>query len=176
MVAALGGDDVVVPVVVDLVVEDGYVVAVVVGIEAVAYVVVHLVVPPVSLLVAVRVDSEIEVVDVGVVDVAEHINFIEQIWIALIIPVSSYLVGRRCRRFRGFQLTFCSPREVGDRRDGGLPNSNIARGNAVCLCGQAHNAIGRQIHTLVSLAATVTIERTPGSTHDHRWPLFVRPL
>ena len=53
MIAALGGDNVVVPVVVDLVVVDGQVIAVVVGVEAVADVVVHLIVSPVSLLVAV---------------------------------------------------------------------------------------------------------------------------
>ena len=103
MVAALGGDDAVVPVVVDRVVVDGDVVAVVVRVETVADVVVHLVVPPVSLLVAVRVDSEVEVVDVGVVDVAEHTNFIEQLGVALILAVSSDLVRRWLTRFRGFR-------------------------------------------------------------------------
>ena len=102
VVAALGGDDAVVPVVVDRVVVDGDVVAVVVRVEAVADVVVHLVVPPVSLLVAVRVNSEVEVVDVGIVDVAEHTNFIEQLGVALILAVSSDLVRRWLTRFRRF--------------------------------------------------------------------------
>ena len=61
-VAALGGDDAVVHVVVDLVVVDRQEVAVVVGVEPVPGVVVHLVPPPVSLLVAVRVHSETVVV------------------------------------------------------------------------------------------------------------------
>ena len=66
-VAALGGDDAVVSIVVDLVVVDGQEVAVVVGVEAVHRVVVHLVPPPVSLLVAVGVDPEMVVVDVRAV-------------------------------------------------------------------------------------------------------------
>ena len=53
-----------VPIVVDLIVVDGQEVAVVVGIEAVPRVVMDLVPPPVSLLVAERVDSELHVVDV----------------------------------------------------------------------------------------------------------------
>ena len=51
-------------VVVDLVVVYRQQVAVVVGVEAVRRVVVHQVPPPVPLLVAVRVDSEVVVVDV----------------------------------------------------------------------------------------------------------------
>ena len=83
-VAALGGDDSVVPVVVDLVVVDGQEVAVVVGVKAVARVVVHLVPPPVSLLVAVRVDPEVQVVDVRVVDVAIDVNIIEYFGVRLV--------------------------------------------------------------------------------------------
>ena len=60
VVAALGGDDAVVSIVVYRFVVDGNIVAVVVRVEAVADVVVHFVVPPVSLLVAVRVNSEVE--------------------------------------------------------------------------------------------------------------------
>ena len=103
MVAALGGDDAVVPVVVDLVVVDGHVVAVVVGVEAVADVVVHLVVPPVSLLVAVRVDPKVEVVDVGIVDVAVHAYLLEQLGVALILAVSPHLVRQWLTMFRGFR-------------------------------------------------------------------------
>ena len=81
-VAALGGDDAVVSVVVDLVVVDGQEVAVVVGVEAVRCVVVHLVPPPVAQLVAVRVHSEMVVGDVGVVDVAVDVDLVEQLGIA----------------------------------------------------------------------------------------------
>ena len=68
-----------VSIVVDLVVVDGQEVAVVVGVEAVHRVVVHLVPPPVSLLVAVGVDPEMVVVDVRVVDVAVDADYIEQV-------------------------------------------------------------------------------------------------
>ena len=81
-VAALGSDDSVVSVVIDLVVVNGQEVAVVVGVEAVQSVVVHLVAPPVSLLVAVRVDPEVVVVDVRVVDVAVDVDVIENFDIA----------------------------------------------------------------------------------------------
>ena len=91
-VAALRRDDAVVPVVVDGVVVDGQVVAVVVGVEAVAGVVVHEVVPPVSVLVAVRVHAEVVVVDVGVVDVAVHVHLIEQFGVALVSAEPADLV------------------------------------------------------------------------------------
>ena len=81
-------------VVVDLVVVDGQVVTVVVGIEAVRRVVVHLVPPPVSLLVTVRVDSEMVVVDVRVVDVAVNINLVENFGIAAVGAVPSNLAIR----------------------------------------------------------------------------------
>ena len=92
-VAALGSDDTVVLVVVDLVVVDGQVVTVVVGVEAVRRVVVHLVPPPVSLLVAVGVDSEMVVVDVRVVDVAVNINLVENLGIAAVRAIPSHLVS-----------------------------------------------------------------------------------
>ena len=63
-VAALGSDDAMVSIVVDLVVVDRQEVAVVVGFKAVPLVVVHRVPPSVYLLVAVRVDPEVVVVDV----------------------------------------------------------------------------------------------------------------
>ena len=91
-VAALGGDDTVVSIVVDLVVVDGQEVAVVVGVEAVRRVVVHLVPPPVSLLVAVRVDSEMVVVDVGVVDVAVDVNIVEHAGVTAVLAVPSDLI------------------------------------------------------------------------------------
>ena len=83
-VAALGGDDAVVSVVVDLVVVDGQEVAVVVGVEDVLRVVVHLVPPPVSPLVAIRVDPEVVVVDVRVVDVAVDVDIIEYFGVTLV--------------------------------------------------------------------------------------------
>ena len=83
-VTAFRGDDAVVTVVVDLVVVDGQEVAVVVGVKAVRRIVVHLVPPPVSLLVAVRVDSEMVVVDVRVVDVAVHIDLVEYFGVTLV--------------------------------------------------------------------------------------------
>ena len=91
-VAALGGDDAVVSVVVDLVIVDRHVVAVVVGVEAVPDVVVHLVVPPVPLLVAVRVDPEVEVVNVGVVDVAVDADLFEQLGVAVVLAEPAHLV------------------------------------------------------------------------------------
>ena len=83
-VAALGGDDAVVPVVVDRVVVDGQEVAVVVGVKAVARVVVHLVPPPVSLLVAVGVEPKVHVVDVRVVDVAVDVDLVEYFGVTLV--------------------------------------------------------------------------------------------
>ena len=91
-VAALGGDDAVVPVVVHLVVVDCQEVAVVVGVKAVARVVVHLVPPPVSLLVAVRVDTEVHVVDVRVVDVAVDVDIIEYFGVTLVHAEPANLV------------------------------------------------------------------------------------
>ena len=73
-----------VPVVVDLVVVDRQEVAVVVGVEAVPRVVVHLVPPPVSLLVAVRVDPEVVVVYVRIVDVAVDVDIVEHIVVTLV--------------------------------------------------------------------------------------------
>ena len=83
-VAPLGGDDAMVPVVVDLVVVDSQEVAVIVGVKAVPLVVVHLVPPPVSLLVAVRVDPEVVVVDVGIVDVTVDVDMVEHIVVTLV--------------------------------------------------------------------------------------------
>ena len=91
-VAALGGDDAVVSIVVDLVVVDGQEVAVVVGVEAVRRVVVHLVPSPVSLLVAVRVDSEVVVVDVRVVDVSVDVDLIEHFRVTRVRAEPAYLV------------------------------------------------------------------------------------
>ena len=91
-VAALGGNDTVIFVVVDGVVVDGQVVAVVVGVKTVCRVVVHLVPSPVSLLVAVRVDSEMVVVDVGVVDVAVDVHLVEHRGVAAVRAVSSHLL------------------------------------------------------------------------------------
>ena len=72
--AALGGDDAVVSVVVDFVAVDGQEIVVVVGVKAVRRVVVHLVSSTVTLLVAVRVNSDKIVVDVRVVDVAADVT------------------------------------------------------------------------------------------------------
>ena len=83
-VAALGGDDAVVPVVVHLVIVDGQEVAVVVGVKAVPRVVVHLISPPVSLLVTIRVDPEVHVVDVRVVDVAVDVDLVEYLGVTLV--------------------------------------------------------------------------------------------
>ena len=79
IVAAFGCDDSVVSVVVDDVVVDGNVVAVVVRVEAVARVIAHGVVPPVPLLVAERVDSVVVVVDVATVDVAIDVDLVEDL-------------------------------------------------------------------------------------------------
>ena len=73
-----------VPVVIHLVVVDGEEVAVIVGVETVPRVIVHLVPPPISLLVAVRVDPEVVVVDVRVVNVAVDIDVVEDFVVALI--------------------------------------------------------------------------------------------
>ena len=54
----------------------------------------HLVPPPVSLLVAVRVDPEIVVVDVGIIDVAVDVDIVEYLGVALIDTVPTDLV--RC--------------------------------------------------------------------------------
>ena len=92
-VAALGGDDTVVPVVVDLIVVDRQEVAVVMGVKAVPRVIVHLVPPPVSLLVAERVDPEVVVVYVRVVDVAVDINIFEHFGVALVDAEPTDLLG-----------------------------------------------------------------------------------
>ena len=68
-----------VAVVVDYVVVDGEEVTVVVGVEAVPRVVVHSVVPPVAVLVAVRVEPESVVVDVAAVHVAVHIHLVDDL-------------------------------------------------------------------------------------------------
>ena len=79
-------------VVVDFVVVDGQEVAVVVRVEAVRGVVVHLVPPPVSLLMPVRVHSEMVVVDVGVVDVAVDVDNVEYFGVALVLAEPADLV------------------------------------------------------------------------------------
>ena len=94
-VAALGGDDAVVPVIVDRVVVDGQEVAVVVGVKAVPRVVVHLVPPPVSLQVTVRVDSEIVVVDVRVVNVAVDVDLVEQFRVGFVFAKAADLGQRK---------------------------------------------------------------------------------
>ena len=91
-VAALGGDDAVVSIVVDLVVVDSQEVAVVVGVEAVLCVVVHLVPSPVSLLVAVRVDPEMVVVDVRVVNVAVDVDLVEYLGVTEVLAEPSNLL------------------------------------------------------------------------------------
>ena len=91
-VAALGGDDPMVPVVVDFIVVDRQEVTVVVGVETVPRVVVHLVPPPVSLLVAVCVDPEVIVVDVRIVDVAVDVHILEQFVITLVDAEPTNLV------------------------------------------------------------------------------------
>ena len=80
-----------VSVVIDFVVVDSQEVAVVVGVEAVLCVVVHLVPPPVSPLVAVRVHSEMVVVDVRVVDVAVNVDLVEHVDIAKVLAEPSNL-------------------------------------------------------------------------------------
>ena len=73
-----------VPVVIHLVVVDGEKVAVIVRVETVPRVVVHLVPSPVPLLVAVRVNPEVVVVDVRVVNVAVDIDVVEDFVVALV--------------------------------------------------------------------------------------------
>ena len=96
-VATFGGDDAVVHVVVHFVVMDGQEVAVVMRVEAVRRVVVHFVSPPVSLLVAVRVDPEVVVVDVRVVDVAVDVDIVEQLGITEVLAEPSHL--KKTNRF-----------------------------------------------------------------------------
>ena len=81
-----------VTVVVNLVVVDGQEVAVVVGVKAVRRVVVHLVSSPVSLLVTIRVHSEMIVVDVRVVDVAVDVDRVEKLRIAQVLAESAHLI------------------------------------------------------------------------------------
>ena len=82
-----------VPVVVDFIVMDRQEVTVVVGVETVPRVVVHLVPPPVSLLVAVCVDPEVIVVDVRIVDVAVDVHIVEQFVITLVDAEPTNLVA-----------------------------------------------------------------------------------
>ena len=104
-VAALGGYDPVVPVVVDFIVVDRQEVTVVVGVKAVTRVVVHLVPPPVSLLVAVRVDPEVIVVDIRIVDVAVDVDIVEQFVVSLVDAEPTDLVAAfgqsKCRLTAG---------------------------------------------------------------------------
>ena len=79
-------------VVVDLVVVDREEVAVVVGVEAIPRVVVHFVPPPVTLLVAVRVNPEIVVVYVRVVDVAVDVYIFENVVVTLVDAEPTNLV------------------------------------------------------------------------------------
>ena len=81
-----------VSVVVDFVVVDGQEVAVVVGVKAVRRVIVHLVPPPVSLVVAVGVDPEVVVVDVRVVNVAVNVDLVKQVYVTQIIAEPSNLM------------------------------------------------------------------------------------
>ena len=90
-VEAFGGDDPMVPVIVDFIVVDRQDVTVVVGVETVPRVVVHLVPPPISLLVAVCVDPEVIVVNVRIVDVAVHI--VQQFVITLVDAEPTNLVA-----------------------------------------------------------------------------------
>ena len=112
-VAALGGDDAVVAVVVDLVVVDGQEVAVVVGVKAVLGVVVHLVPPPVSLLVAVRVHPEMVVVDVRVINVTVDVNHVENFRVALVraepsdLSSESDMTHVREGRFQAYKQCAC---------------------------------------------------------------------
>ena len=76
---------------INFVVVDCQEVTVVVGIKAVRRVVVHLVPPPVSLLVAVRVHSEMVVVDVRVVDVAIDVDLVENVEVTQVFAQPSYL-------------------------------------------------------------------------------------
>ena len=82
-----------VSVVEDLIVVDGQEVAVVVRVEAVHRIVVHLVPPPISLLVAVRVNPEMVVMNVRVVDVAVNVDLVEQLGIAEVTAEPSHLMG-----------------------------------------------------------------------------------
>ena len=79
-------------VIVDLVVVDGHEVAVVVGVEAVLGTVVHLVPPPVTLLVTIRVDPEVVVLDVRVVYVSVDVDLIEHFRVTRVRAEPAYLV------------------------------------------------------------------------------------
>ena len=81
-----------VPIIVDLVVVDGQKITVIVGVEAVRRIVVHLVPPPVSLLVAVRVDPEMVVVDVRVVNVAVDVDLVEYLGVTEVLAEPSNLL------------------------------------------------------------------------------------
>ena len=68
------------------------------GVEAVPRVVVHLVPPPVPLLVAVRVDPEVVVVYVGIVDVAVDVYIFEHLMVTLVDAEPTDLMGPRVGR------------------------------------------------------------------------------
>lgn len=80
-------------VVVDVVVVDGQVVAVVVRVEAVSDVVVHHVVAEVTSLVAVGVLAEVVVVDARPQDVAGNLDFVEHLRVGVVLAVPANLVG-----------------------------------------------------------------------------------
>ena len=87
-----------VPVVVDLVVVDSQKVAFVVKFNPTLLVVVHLVPPKVSLLVALRVDTEVVVVDVRIVNVAINVDIVEHFVVDLVDAEPTGLVrGLACR-------------------------------------------------------------------------------
>ena len=67
-------------------------VAVVVGVKAVRRVVVHLVPPPVALLVPVRIHAEVVVVDVGVVHIAVYIDGVEHLRVAFVLAEPANLI------------------------------------------------------------------------------------
>ena len=91
-VAALRCDYAVPLVVEHLIVVDGQVVAVVVGVKAVSRVVVHPVSPPVSPVVAVRVDPEVVVVDFRIVYIAVDVDLVEHFRVPLVRAVPADLV------------------------------------------------------------------------------------
>ena len=97
-VAAFMCNAAMVPVDVNLVFVDRREVAVIVGVEAAPRVVVHLVPPPVSLLVAVCVDPEICDVNVGVIDIIVDVDIVEKLGITLIVVEPADLIGCDRRR------------------------------------------------------------------------------
>ena len=83
----------VVAVTVDLVVRDGEVVGVVVGVEPVEDVVVHLVVDPNASLVPVGVHAVVHAVDVGPLDVAVHLDPVEHVLVGEVFAEAADLPG-----------------------------------------------------------------------------------